>query len=246
MGLKITWEPKPKTVKRQIKDAKRLKKGVASTLKWMQVESIESDHIVLKHGGKEKFVKGIKLQPINIFIEPQHVQQMRVGRLRNVYNTIPFKLYHSFVFNPVNLDHELTYIARKLEREQDESVRELLQDDINKMLLFIASWYELEFFITIQESSMKKLNERYEQLEYQFEHAGFSTTTLNRIDYENYTAYIFENQMINDFLFGHGSFEILNDENISKFSDDKLSSKDMEIKWNEGQENDENGKEVQS
>ena len=213
MRLKIQWEPKPKTKKKIVKDAKRLKKNVASTLKWMDIEEIQEHQMILKHGNQRTFVQGIKVHPINIFIEDEYEQMLRVARLRNVYNKLKFKLYHSFVFNPINLDSELAYLSQRLDGEDNPAMRELIQDDIEKAIMFIRDYNELEFFITVQGKTEKEIANKMDELTYEFERAGFRIDLLNIIDFENYSAYIFENQMINDYLFGHGAFEVLLEQN---------------------------------
>ena len=209
MRLKIYWEKKPKTLEKVVKETKKLKKNVASTLKWMHIDEIQEHQMILKNGSNKIFVKGIKIDPINIFIEGEHEQLNRVARLRNVYNKVKFKLYHSFVFNPVNLDSELAYLSTRLNTEQNDAMRELLQHDIEKCIMFIRDFHELEFFITVQGNSEKEINLRMEELVYEFERAGFRVNELNIIDYENYSAYLFENQLINDYLFGSGAFQVL-------------------------------------
>lgn len=79
--------------------------------------------------------------------------------------------------------------------------------------MFIRDYYELEFFVSVQADNEKEIEKRYNELEYQFSRAGFQVAQLNSIDFENYTAYLFENQMINDFLFGRGDFAILEGDN---------------------------------
>lgn len=219
MRLKIQWEPKPKTKKKIVKDAKRLKKNVASTLKWMDIEEIQEHQMILKHGNQRTFVQGIKVHPINIFIEDEYEQMLRVARLRNVYNKLKFKLYHSFVFNPINLDSELAYLSQRLDAEDNPAMRELIQDDIEKAIMFIRDYNELEFFITVQGKTEKEITNKMDELTYEFERAGFRIDLLNIIDYENYSAYIFENQMINDYLFGHGAFEVLLEQNTDPSHD---------------------------
>lgn len=209
MAIKITWEKKPKTKKQIIRETTKLKKNVGSTLKWLDIEEIQEKQVILKRGGKTYYVRGIKLTPTNIFLENEYDQRLRIGRLRAVYNKINFKLYHSFVFNPTNLDDQIAYLSNLLIGEDNIAQQELLQNDIEKALMFIRDYYELEFFISVQADSEKEIEKRYNELEYQFSRAGFQVTQLNSIDFENYTAYLFENQMINDFLFGRGDFEIL-------------------------------------
>lgn len=209
MAIKITWEKKPKTKKKIIRETTKLKKNVGSTLKWLDIEEIQEKQVILKRGGKTYYVRGIKLTPINIFLENEYDQRLRIARLRAVYNKINFKLYHSFVFNPTNLDDQIAYLSNLLVGEDNVAQQELIQNDIEKALMFIRDYYELEFFISVQSESEKEIEKRYNELEYQFSRAGFQVAQLNSIDFENYTAYLFENQMINDFLFGRGDFAIL-------------------------------------
>lgn len=211
MGLEIKWTRKTPSKKKQVKQALKLKKNVGSTLHWMQIDSIQNDQIVLKHGSKKAYVAGVKIVPVNIFIKPENEQITIVNRLRNFYNVINFKLYHSFVFNPVNLDSQITQLTRKIEQEENLAIQEMLVDDLNKYMTFIRSWQELEFFITVMESDEKALNEKMEMLTYELNRSGLRFSLLNRIDFENYTAYLFENKLINDYLFGRGAFELLAD-----------------------------------
>lgn len=233
MRFKIVVEPKEKTEKKIVKDAKRLKKNVASTLKWMDIDEIQEHQMILKSNNKKVYVRGIKIHPINIFLEDEYEQMMRVARLRNVYNKLKFKLYHSFVFNPINLDSELAYLSMRLDSEENPVMQELIQDDIEKAIMFIRDYNELEFFITVQGSTEKEINTRMDELIYEFSRAGFRIDVLNIIDYENYSAYIFENQMINDYLFGHGAFQVL-------LNDDDVQSTRTEQE--EGKEDETNGK----
>lgn len=234
MGLEIKWTPKEKSIKRQIKETKKLKKNVGSTLSWMQIENIENDRVIVKHGNKKSYVAGVKIVPVNIFIKPENEQTSIVNRLRMFYNVINFKLYHSFVFNPVNLDSQITQISRRIEQEENLVIQEMLVDDLNKYMNFIRSWQELEFFMTVMETDEKKLKEKMDTLVYELERAGFRLSVLTRIDYENYTAYLFENSMINDYLFGRGAFEILAENVISE--NEEQSNKEPERVSSEGSE----------
>lgn len=237
MGLEIKWKQKEKSIKRQIKDARKLKKNVGSTLSWMQIENIENDRVIIKHGNKKSYVAGVKLVPVNIFIKPESEQISIISRLRTFYNVINFKLYHSFVFNPVNLDSQITQISRKIEQEENPVIQEMLVDDLNKYMNFIRSWQELEFFITVMDSDEKKLKEKMDQLEDELARAGFRISLLTRIDYENYTAYLFENSLINDYLFGRGAFEILADnvisENTESYSNESRNTSSEEVESEE-------------
>ena len=212
LGLKIEKIRKPKTQKQIKKDAKQLKKKVASTLDWIDIESIYEDLIVLNKGKEKVYVKGIKIRPINIFIMAPEDQMIQVSLLRNVFNDVPFKIYHGFVFSPVNLDGELARLMRKLEFEEITTIRTLIENDIEKMLWFINSWKEIEFFMYVSDSNIEAVDKKLDRLTFNMRSAQFIIEKLNRIDFENYTAYLFENQLINDYMFSHGAFEVLNED----------------------------------
>lgn len=212
LGLKIEKIRKPKTQKQIKKDAKQLKKKVASTLDWIDIESIYEDLIVLNKGKEKVYVKGIKIRPINIFIMAPEDQMIQLSLLRNVFNDVPFKIYHGFVFSPVNLDGELARLMRKLEFEEITTIRTLIENDIEKMLWFINSWKEIEFFMYVSDSNIEAVDKKLDRLTFNMRSAQFIIEKLNRIDFENYTAYLFENQLINDYMFSHGAFEVLNED----------------------------------
>ena len=213
LGFEIERTKKDPSRKKLIKEAKKTKKQVASTLDWVDIDEIKENHIVLNNGkNKSKtYVKGLKIRPINIFIMSPGEQMRQVSRLRNVFNDIPFKIFHGFVFSPVNLDSELARLMRKLDFEENEQIRTLIQNDIEKMLWFINSWKEIEFYMFVRDTSLQEVEKKLDRLRWDMQNANFIINDLNRIDFENYTAYLFENQLINDYLFGMGAFEIINE-----------------------------------
>ncbi len=197
-----------KPVKKTAKSVQRLKNKVASTLEWLDLSDIYEDHMILNKGKVERIVKGYKIHPHNIFLDSSSEQANRIGRLRGLYNSVNFKLYHAFVFNPVNLDIQIAELSRQYEREDDSKIQELILDDIQKMMVFIDMWKELEFYIVIQGKPGKEFDDQFIQLGQELKASRLIYQTLNKVDYDNYAAYLFENTLINDFYFSRGEFNL--------------------------------------
>jgi hypothetical protein len=62
----------------------------------------------------------------------------------------------------------------------------------------------------IRDSDDERLMKRLTDLYNCFQAAGFLPQLLNKADYYNYIAYLFENPLINDFYYVRGAFSYLN------------------------------------
>lgn len=182
-------------------------KKIKTTLDWLNVEKVNETSIELKKGKKQEYLIGLKIEPHSIFLDSYNEQSRRINLLRNAWNRLPFPIWHGFVFNPVNLDSYLLNLAKQMSVEQDDVIKEMLQDDIDKALTFTQIYRELEFFIMIKEKPGKALEDMYNQLLSAIKSAGFQYKKLNRIDYDNYISYAFENSIVNDYYFSRGVFK---------------------------------------
>lgn len=182
-------------------------KKIKTTLDWLDVEKVNETSIELKKGKKQEYLVGLKIEPHSIFLDSYSEQLRRINLLRNAWNRLPFTIWHGFVFNPVNLDSYLLNLAKQMSVEQDAVIKEMLQDDIDKALTFTQIYRELEFFIMIKEKPGKALEDMYNQLLSAIKSAGFQYKKLNRIDYDNYISYAFENSIVNDYYFSRGVFK---------------------------------------
>ncbi|MEG0359278.1 MAG: hypothetical protein RR598_08440 [Anaerorhabdus sp.] len=197
-----------KIEKKRVKEVKKNRKKMATTLDWIDIDSIDSKSVILKKDKQIRELRGIKLDPHDIFLDTPGEQLYRIQQLRMCLNSIKSKIYHGFVFNPVNLDSHLSRLFRQLDYEDDVVIQQMIEDDIEKALGFANNYRELEFFIIIKGKPGEKFEKAIYQLEYEFNRAQFSFKPLNRLDWENYIAYSFENQMINDYYFSRGIFDL--------------------------------------
>lgn len=189
--------------KRQQKKATKL---VKSTLTWLDVESVEENEVLLKKG---KIVRGVKIKAHAIFLDDESTQVRHVYSLRNVFNKFRHELYHAYVYSPVNVDDILYQLSSQMEFEDNPQIRSMLEDDMEKAILFQQYYKEIEYFIMIQ-GDIKKIddfNKKFNEFCFELENAGRAFTVLNKLDYENYFAYLLENQIINDFFYSRGVFD---------------------------------------
>lgn len=210
--MKNKKEIKPeKEIAKQIRQAKKLKKKVASTLDWMDIEDIADDSIVLKAGKKLEYIKGIKVMPHQIFLDTEAEQARIVERLRVAHNKIICPIYWGFVFTPVNLDQYQAELLRRMNLETDALILGMLQDDYDKAAAFMKSYRELEFFLMVKGKTAEEIDKNLGSLYTEFYRAGMSPRVLNSSDFKNYLAYVFENPLINDYYFSEGIFAPLNE-----------------------------------
>ncbi|MEG3039472.1 MAG: hypothetical protein RR788_04140 [Erysipelotrichaceae bacterium] len=198
---------KEKLKKNHEKEVKKNRKKMATTLEWMDVDSIDGNRVILKKNKKTMILQGIKLTPYDIYLDPPEMQRYRVQLMRSALNNIKSKLYHGFVFNPVNLDAHLARLFKQLNLEEDEVIQSMIEDDIEKALAFVGEYRELEFFIIIKGVEGDRFEKAYHQLVYELKRAQFTIKPLNRLDWENYIAFAFDNQVINDYYFSRGIFD---------------------------------------
>ena len=199
-----------KTVRKEKKKAEKLKKKVATTLDWMHIHDITNNSVILKHGKYRATVMGVKLSPHDIFIDDAEEQERIIENLRMALNKMPFKMYFQFVYSPVNADEYETYLREKNRAETDRVLKRMIEADFEKLFYFKYAFSELEFFVMIQESSEEKLYKNFEEMKREFAYAGFLPRTLDKYDYYNLIAYVFENPLANNFLFSRGAFSPLN------------------------------------
>lgn len=191
---------------KQNTEAKIATKKIKSTLDWLQVEKVNEYHMDIVSGKKHEVALGIKLEPHSLFLDNPSEQKRRIHLLRSSLNRLAFDIWHGFVFNPVNLDTHLVGLMKQANSETDKVIKEMIEDDIEKAMIFIQNYRELEFFMIIKGKPGKKTEDSYHQLKMAMTSAKFQIKPLNRIDFDNYIAFAFENELVNDFYFSKGVF----------------------------------------
>lgn len=195
---------------KQKKEVEKIKKKMATTLSWLDIDEVMEDKIVLKRGNKTEYVTGFKLQPHNIFIDSTNDFLKRILSIRNCFNQAPDNLYFQFVASAVNADFFLNHVNHLMEQEEDVVVQKMLESDLEKMTSFQNVFRELDFFVMLKSANLNRLEKEMDDLKAALTTGGFSPECLNKRDFFNYIAHAFENSTINDFMFARGVFSYLN------------------------------------
>ena len=212
MNRKLTSIEKKEisSLKKQQKEAIKIRKKMATTLSWLDIDEVLENKIILKRGTKTEYVMGYKIQPHNIFIDESHEFLRRIQAVRRCFNQAPANLYFQFVYSPVNADPYINHVNYLLGEEDDKVVKKMLEDDLDKMESFQHAFKELEFFVLIKNSDPRKLEKDMEDLYGALQLGLFYPCILNKRDFFNYIAYSFENNSINDYMFARGILSYLN------------------------------------
>ena len=215
-GKELIMKRNSSKKKQTKKSIEKQYKKVESTLKWIDIEKITPHAIELKRGSKEMIAVGIKVAPKAIFTETDEVQVHWINRLRGFMNRYTkYELYHPFVYSPVNLDSHLAPFERAIEFAPNDDIAELNEIQIEKHEYFAQVTMDLEFFVMIKVQP-KEVEDALHELYNDFSRAGFYCKVLNKIDFNNYISFVFNNSLINDFYFSTNTFGMLRTEEVNE------------------------------
>lgn len=192
------------------KNAAAMHKKMSTTLRWMDIQEVDEDHIVIDRNGKHATIKGIKLTPNNIFIDQTAEQRQFVEGIRLCLNSAPSTIWFEFVQAPVNVDQWINDLRDDRDNETDPACRKMITADMDKYADFSRTHREKEFYVMVRNEDPKILDKDFADLFRLWSNAGFNPVPLNKRDFYSLIAFYFENNMINDYVFSRGMFSYLN------------------------------------
>lgn len=121
----------------------------AYTESWIPVKNIVNNTILLDN---KKMVTGVKIQPRNIFILDENVQNGVIESLKTFYNLIDFEFWLVVADRPVDINLYISQLQLQLNDTQNPVLRKLIYDDIKKAELFMNNdVVDTEYFILFKE-----------------------------------------------------------------------------------------------
>lgn len=183
------------------KNAAAMHKKMSTTLRWMDIQEVDEDHIVIDRNGKHATIKGIKLTPNNIFIDQTAEQRQFVEGIRLCLNSAPSTIWFEFVQAPVNVDQWINDLRDDRDNETDPACRKMITADMDKYADFSRTHREKEFYVMVRNEDPKILDKDFADLFRLWSNAGFNPVPLNKRDFYSLIAFYFENNMINDYVF---------------------------------------------
>lgn len=130
----------------------------AYTENWLPIKNIVNNTILLDN---KKMVTGVKIQPRNIFILDENVQNGVLDSLKTFYNLIDFEFWLVVADRPVDINLYISQLQLQLNDTQNPVLRKLIYDDIKKAELFINNdVVDTEYFILFKESDNDALQKK--------------------------------------------------------------------------------------
>lgn len=130
----------------------------AYTENWLPIKNITNNTILLDN---KKMVTGVKIQPRNIFILDENVQNGVIDSLKTFYNLIDFEFWLVVADRPVDINLYISQLQLQLNDTQSPVLRKLIYDDIKKAELFINNdVVDTEYFILFKESDNDVLQKK--------------------------------------------------------------------------------------
>lgn len=141
---------------------------------WLPIKSITNGMIQLDNG---YLVTGVKIEPKNIFILDQEVQNNVIFSLRNFYNQIDYEFWLISAGRPVDINVYLANLQVHYNNTNNQHIRKLLMQDISKANQFMSTQMnavDTEYFILFREKKPEIIHKRLQTLI-----SGLANCTLN-------------------------------------------------------------------
>jgi len=141
---------------------------------WVPIKDINNGMIQIDNG---YFVTGVKIEPKNIFILDQEVQNMIFMALANFYNTLDYEFWLVCAGRPVDINVYLANLQIQYNNTSNQHIRKLLVQDINKANMFMSSQInavDTEYFILFKEKNREVIMKKLQSLI-----GGLANCTLN-------------------------------------------------------------------
>lgn len=130
----------------------------AYTENWLPIKNITNNTILLDN---KKMVTGVKIQPRNIFILDENVQNGVIDSLKTFYNLIDFEFWLVVADRPVDINLYISQLQLQLNDTQNPVLRKLIYDDIKKAELFMNNdVVDTEYFILFKEKDNDALQKK--------------------------------------------------------------------------------------
>ncbi len=141
---------------------------------WMPIKAITNGMIQLDNG---YLVTGVKIEPKNIFILDQEVQNNVIFSLRTFYNQIDYEFWLISAGRPVDINVYLANLQVQYNNTNNQHIRKLLMQDISKANQFMSTQMnavDTEYFILFKEKKPEIIHKRLQTLI-----SGLANCTLN-------------------------------------------------------------------
>lgn len=156
--------------------------GVSYSEDWVPVRQILNGMIQLDDGS---YVTGVKVMPKNIFILDSGSQNNIIFKLRDFYNSLDFEFWLLIADRPVDIDVYLSELQLMYNNAQDNAIKKLIMQDINKANLFMSqelNVVDTEYYILFKEKRLELVQKKLYNIISQLASAGLQSTQTSNND----------------------------------------------------------------
>ena len=144
------------------------------------VIDIVNGEIILNN--KER-VTGVKIEPRNIFIMEQEMQDMVINNLKDVYNMIDYEFWIVVADRPVDINLYLSQLQLLYNSTSDVKKRQLIISDINKANMFVTNnVVDTEYYLLFKHKDTEIIQKRIKNLISYFANAGLMSKQTSNDD----------------------------------------------------------------
>lgn len=144
------------------------------------VRDIVNGEIILNN--KER-VTGVKIEPRNIFIMEQEMQDMVINNLKDVYNMIDYEFWIVVADRPVDINLYLSQLQLLYNSTSDVKKRQLIISDINKANMFVTNnVVDTEYYLLFKHKDIEIIQKRIKNLISYFANAGLMSKQTSNDD----------------------------------------------------------------
>ena len=130
--------------------------GFVSTEDWLPIIDIKNSMIEVKGSALSgnQYVTGIRIEPKNIFIADEQVQNNTLTGLRDFYNTIDYEFWLVCCDRPVDINLYRSELEIMYTQEENPAIRKMINEDIMKCDDFVGpaiNAVDTEYYILFKE-----------------------------------------------------------------------------------------------
>ncbi len=148
---------------------------------WLPIKDIKNGMIEVegKIGEGTQLVVGVRIEPKNIFISEQSIQDRTIAALRNFYNTLDYEFWLVCCDRPVDINLYRSELEIMYNDAQSQQIRKMILEDIQKCEKFIGpeiNAVDTEFYLLFKDNpkNMERIQKRIHNII-----SGLATAGLN-------------------------------------------------------------------
>lgn len=191
---------RPMNKRKLEKKAKKRRKEIEDTLSWMDILKISEDGIYLTRDNKTEILRGIVIDPVNLYLLEDFEVINYILSLSNSLDRLKRSLYFKFIKEEPNLDYQIDRYIEIMETSSDSAVKKLAQMQIDKMEWYIENHSEVKFCIMIK-ADEEKIDKYFEMLQKEIGSSHMINKEMTVSLYESVIKQYFENPTVNEYMF---------------------------------------------